>query len=228
MFDPTPHLKTHPARRTWENLNPGKHAIHVITGIGRINFADLAKPRAAKPGSPAKFGCMILLPSLANNEAVQRAVTDVANKAFGPDWLAKNPELAESKRVRVPLKKQSELAAEYTGKGNLERAQYDAGGLYFRTASKFAPTVTNARNLPMAETDVANIKSGDWCTFDVAFYPYFPTPDAPNRGVSARLIGVQWIAPGLPFAEARKSNFGVIDIPAHSQTPTEAELFGAA
>ena len=217
MFDPTPHYKMNLARRVYENnKDPKKHAIHVVTGIGRINFADLAKPRKGmKPTDKEKFGSMILLPDMAYNAEVGKAVDDVATKAFGNDWRTKNATLPEGKRVKVPLKKQSELETEYEGKGDAERAQYDAVGVYFRASSIYQPVVTNARGLPMDEASVLAIKSGDFASFEVAFYPYFPQDGQPNRGVSARLIGVQWIAQGLPFAAKRASNFTAIDIPAH-------------
>lgn len=232
MFDPTRHYKTNPSRRVYENPKPDKHAIHVVTGIGRINYPSLAAPRKGENGGADKFGSMILLPSLEHNVEVQKAIADVAAKAFGGSWLAENAKLSDTKKVKIPLKRQTELSADYDGKGDAERAQYDEAGVFFRANSMFKPAVTNSRGLPMDDASVAAIKSGDFVIAEVAFFAYQPSPGKPNRGVSARIIGIQFVAPGLPFATKRQSNFGVLDIddiPAHAApagVPSEAELFG--
>jgi hypothetical protein len=216
MFDPKPHYASHPAKRTW--VNPKNGAIHVVTGIGRINYPALAEPRAQKgpngQAKPAKYGAMILLAQMQHNTEIMKAIGELAAKTFGPDWVEKNKIVSDGKRVKIPVKSQAELAADYPGKGKADMAQYDEGGAYLRASSQYQPSVTGPSNLPLDAAAIAAIKSGDYVRFEIALLPYLPKPDAPNQGITAYLQSVQFLAPGLPFVAARQTNFDAIEIPA--------------
>lgn len=169
----------------------GNNNIRIIVA-GRSSYCYVFNPVAddnEKPEGTKSYKTAILVPKDCPTEVkaiLNQAVKDAIALGIKTKWGGTRP--AE---LDLPIKDGDKKAAE-----NEEKYGAYRGNFHFtakRQEDKGRPRL-KAYGAPVDKTGI--IESGDWCVFDVAFYPF----NKKNKGVAVALNGVTLIKEGERFA----------------------------
>jgi hypothetical protein len=176
----------------------------ITTGIGTLSFPHVFSQTAGTndKGEPV-FDIQFIIPKSQREDvrAILRAIKTVGEAKWGANW----------KKVRTPLRDGDAEAEELTEDGSTKGAKYpERLGCYFLNARSSKPVGVYDRMLTPI-TDPENLYGGCKGKISVTFYPYSTNG---NHGIGVGLNGVQKIAEGTPFGNARptvESMFDVLD-----------------
>ena len=169
----------------------GNNNIRVIIA-GRSSYCFVFSPTPddnEKPDGSKSYKTAILIPKDCPTEVkaiLTQAVKDAIDLGIKTKWGGSRP--AE---LDLPVKDGDKKAAE-----NEEKYGAYKGNFHFtakRQEDKGRPRL-KAYGAPVDKAGV--IESGDWCVFDIAFYPF----NKKNKGIAASLNGVTLIKEGERFA----------------------------
>lgn len=161
----------------------------VVTGIVRLSYANIWKPKAANEGAEPKYSCSLLIPKNdtktveAIKKAIEAALTEGADKFGG-----KIPNRAV---LKLPLRD-----------GDTEREDDDnyKGCYFINASSKNAPGVVDKNVQPIL--DQSEVYSGCYCRASINFYAFNASG---NRGVACGLNNIQKIRDGEPLGGGRSN-----------------------
>lgn len=159
----------------------------VILKDVRISFAKLFTPEAFKQGDTPTFSAAFLVPKGSEQE---KAVGAAVVAALESKWPGK------SKIILEQIKGNSNKFCIQNG----DAADYDgyAGHIAVRAKNKARPTVIDRDKSPLTEQD-GKPYSGCYVNAKLSFFGY----DNSGKGVSATLMGVQFVRDGDAFSGSR-------------------------
>lgn len=171
-------------------VNTDPNQVRVVVG-GRASYAYLMEAQqddSDDPESTSSYKSGILIPKAAPKEVfaiLNQAVKDAVAIGVKKKWNGKRP--AE---LKLPLKNGDLKYQE-------DEEKYEAyKGMFTMTSKKMEKLgrpILMAGGLPVTEAGV--IESGDWCAFDINFYPF----SNKSKGVAVALNGVTLIKVGERF-----------------------------
>ena len=164
--------------------------VRVIIG-GRASYAFLMEPQADdkdNPDSNRSYKSGILFYKKAPAEVltiVRQAITDAVNIGIAKKWGGKKP-----MNLQLPLNNGDEKFAEDEEKYAAYKGMLT---LTAKKAERLGRPILKANGAPV--TEAGKIESGDWCAFDITFYPYANRA----KGVAVALNAVTLIKEGERF-----------------------------
>lgn len=169
-----------------------KPRVTVWTAPGRVSFPFFTAPDTGREYSDNKYKGDLIIPKAVFKEqgkALQDAVMSVGREYFGDKFTLKG-------KWRHPFKDMD----------NDDNVVLEAmkGCMMVRAKSSKAPVFIGPRkvdgNFPeLTSQQIADIKGGDWCVFNVTAFPY----DQQGGGISLGLNVVQFWKPDAAFGQGR-------------------------
>lgn len=166
--------------------------IRVIFG-GRASYAYLLEAQPddeAKPDGRKTFRSGALIPISAPAEVfaiLRQAVTDAVAVGVKKKWGGRKPA-----NLQLPLQKGNE---KYDSDNEKYAAYKDMIYLTAKREEKRGRPILKAKGAIVSTPGI--IESGDWCIFDVSFYPF----DNKSKGIAVSLNGVTLIEEGERFGQ---------------------------
>ena len=158
------------------------------TGMGRINYPFLIKPHKPTPEARAVYSISYIFPKddIEAKEILDEAIKDAEAKGlkkFGPGFTD----------VRYPIKD-----------GDVKGDESYQNQWYIDPTNAKKVTILDENCDPL---DPEDIYSGCYARCVIQFYPYYHRKDdgTINKGISASLQSIQFLADGEPLYEARHS-----------------------
>ena len=176
-----------------------KTATQVVTGVVRLSYLNVFKPRAAAEGQDEKYSACLLIPKT-DKETVRaiRAACEAARLGSAALYGGKVPE-----KLKLPI---------HDGDGEMPNGgEYgpECKGMYvINASSKQQPGLVDKRLNPIL--DSTELYSGAWGRVDVNFYAYNVNG---NRGIACGLNNIQKIRDDEPLGGRARAQdvFGVVE-----------------
>lgn len=176
--------------------------VDLTTGIGTFSFPHVFSSTKSKNDKGEDvYDIQFIIPKAQRDDvrAILRAVKEVGEAKWGDNW----------KKVRTPLRDGDKEKDELTEDGSTKGEKYpERLGCYFMNARSSKPVgVFDRLRVPIENPD--DLYGGSKGKIAVTFYPY---TQQGNSGVGVGLNGVQKIADGESFGNARPSVESMFDL----------------
>jgi len=160
----------------------------VKTGVVRLSYANIWKPRAAEAGQEPKYSVSLIIPKTDKTTlaAIKAASDEALKEGITRKWGGKKPA-----NLKLPLRD-----------GDVDRPDDEAyaGAWFLNTSAKKKPLILDAdRNEVYDESEVY---SGCYARAIIECYPFDVSG---NRGVAVNLQAIQKIRDGEPLGGAQVS-----------------------
>lgn len=179
-----------------------RKTVDLTTGIGTLSFPRIfPDTKDTKDDGTDSYNIQILIPKTQREDAraLLKAIKEVGEGKWGDKW----------KQVRNPLRDGDKEADELTEDGSTKGEKYpERLGCYFLNARSSKPVgVYDRSRTPITNSD--DVYGGCKGKIAISFYPYSVSG---NHGIGVGLNGVQKIADGESFGNARPSVESMFDM----------------
>jgi len=176
--------------------------VDLTTGIGILSFPHVfASTKSKNDKDEDVYDIQFIIPKSQREDvvAILKAGKEVGEAKWGANW----------KKVRTPLRDGDKEKDELTEDGSTKGEKYpERLGCYFMNARSTKPVgVFDRQRVPIENPD--DLYGGCKGKIAVTFYPYSTSG---NNGVGVGLNGVQKIADGESFGNARPSVESMFDM----------------
>lgn len=179
-----------------------KVTVDLTTGIGTLSFPHLFKQTATENDKgETVYDLQFIIPKTQREDirALLVAIQKVGKAKWGDNW----------KKVRQPLRDGDKEKDDLTEDGSTKGEKYpERLGCYFLNARSTKPvTVVDRQRTPIVDPE--QVYGGCKVKIAISFYPYSTSG---NNGIGVGLNGVQKIADGESFGNARPSVDSMFDL----------------
>lgn len=191
-----------------------KHTVDLTTGIGTFSFPHVfEQTKSTNDKGETVYDIQFIIPKSQREDvkAIIAAIKEVGEAKWGDKW----------KQVRAPLRDGDKEKDDLTEDGTPKGEKYpERLGCYFMNARSYKPvSVVDRTRTPITNPD--DLYGGSKGKLAVTFYPY---SQQGNHGIGCSLNGVQKVADGEPFGNARPSVESMFDMLEDEEDPFNDDL----